>query len=99
MSRSREKRRAKANRKTSVRSSVATAGKDRLLLVLQAVVPMLLVARWLVPTEASVQGETLWMVQLWLAAGFLWALCCLRRRDFRVRVDRLDVLLKSQKQA
>jgi len=33
----------------------------------------LLAARFLLPTEASVEGETLWLVQLWTAAAIIWA--------------------------
>jgi O-antigen ligase len=40
---------------------------------LAAIVIALLTARFLLPTEASVDGETLWLVQLWILAAAVWA--------------------------
>lgn len=59
--------------------------------LLSLVIGMLLVARMLVPTESAEDGSTLWIVQLWLAAGLLWAWNAIRERDDRIRWDRLDV--------
>jgi O-antigen ligase len=39
---------------------------------LTGIVIALLTARFLVPTEASVDGETLWLVQLWILAAAVW---------------------------
>ncbi len=78
--------------KSSRREPVSEPG-DFLLSLFQLVVGMLLVARLLIPTESAAQGDTLWLVQLWLAAGLLWVLSCHRQRDFRIRFDRFDVLL------
>jgi len=39
---------------------------------LAGIVVALLTARFLLPTEASVDGETLWLVQLWIPAAAVW---------------------------
>ncbi len=61
--------------------------------LLKILVGMLLVARLLLPTEASVQGDTLWLVQLWLLTGLFWIWTCYRSGDYRFRFNRLDALL------
>lgn len=61
--------------------------------LLAGLVGMLLVARLLVPTEAAADGNTLWMVQLWLAAGLLWVWFRWRERDVGVHFDYLDLWL------
>jgi len=64
-----------------------------ILTCLKGVVGVLLVGRLLLPTESAAVGETVWMVQLWLVAGLLWAWHCYRERDYHLRVDLLDGLL------
>ena len=39
-----------------------------------AVAVALLIARWLVPTEAAAQGTTLWLVSGWLVLAVFWFL-------------------------
>jgi O-antigen ligase len=39
---------------------------------LAGIVVALLTARFLLPTEAAVDGETLWLVQLWILAAAVW---------------------------
>jgi len=47
---------------------------DSLLgIVLSCLVGLLLTVRMLVPAESAEDGGTLWIVQLWLAGGLLWA--------------------------
>ena len=77
---------------SSRRRQPANAGPRQPLAAAVAtfLVGALLIGRLLVPTEGSVQGETLWMVQLWLAAGAMWAWGALRAGEFRLRWDRLD---------
>lgn len=65
----------------------------RLAALVAALVAALLVARLLVPAESAVKGETLWLVQLWLAAGLVWAWDAWRRRDFALHVGALDAAL------
>jgi hypothetical protein len=60
---------------------------------LKVVVGVLLIGRMLLPTESAADGDTIWMVQLWLAAGLLWAWHCYREHDYHLRVDLLDGLL------
>ncbi len=64
-----------------------------MLLFLQGLVAALVVVRLLIPTETSVQGGTLWVVQLWLLAGAGWSLFAWRSGDARFRLSRFDVLL------
>ena len=59
--------------------------------LLSLTVGLLLVVRMLVPAESAEDGSTLWIVQLWLAAGLLWAWNAFRERDDRICWDRLDV--------
>ncbi len=66
---------------------------DPLSWLLKALIAALLVARLLVPTEISAEGDTLWIVQLWLAAILLWAWSCIRNGDFRLRVGWFDLFL------
>ncbi len=47
-------------------------GVDLLTTLLRGIVVMLLVARWLLPTESAAEGETLWLSQLTLGAGLIW---------------------------
>ena len=61
--------------------------------LLTVAVGALLVGRLLVPTESAAQGATLWLTQLWLAAGLLWLWDCVRERDFHVRLDGCDLAL------
>jgi hypothetical protein len=66
---------------------------DSVDVLLRLLVPALLVARLLVPAEASVLGDTLGLVQLWLAAGALWAWGCFRTRAFSLCAGWLDAAL------
>ncbi|MCH7685598.1 MAG: hypothetical protein IH899_02775 [Planctomycetes bacterium] len=54
---------------------------------------VLLVARMLIPTEAAVQGDSLWIVQLWLGLGVLWAWNCRVNGDDRFHFDWIDLTL------
>jgi hypothetical protein len=50
----------------------------------------LLLARWLIPTEAAPGGDSLWLVQLVFAGVILWAWSCLRNSTFEVRWSLFD---------
>ena len=89
---SKSKRNQKSQRRTS-RQASASVPPDILFTLLKAAVAMLLMIRLLVPTESAAQGDTLWIVQLWLAAGLLWAWHCDRHGNSRVRLNLLDLLL------
>ncbi len=52
---------------------------------------MLLAARLLVPAEAAVLGDTLWIAQLWMAAVILWGWDAYRRADYRLRLGAIDL--------
>lgn len=54
---------------------------------------LLLAIRLLIPTEAAVHGDSLWIVQLWLGLGLLWAWNCYVSGDYGKRFDWLDVML------
>jgi hypothetical protein len=60
---------------------------------LRTLVLGLIVVRWLIPTESDVAGDTLWLVQLTLAAIVLWTWSCLRSRTFVVRCNLFDAAL------
>lgn len=64
---------------------------SKLSLLVIAGVMALLVARWMLPAEASVDGETLWIVQGWLALAVAWSWDCYRRRQPLVRCDALTL--------
>lgn len=56
-----------------------------------AVAVALLIARWLVPTEAAAQGTTLWLVSGWLVLAVFWFLLVgLGIVAGRLRPDRYD---------
>ena len=80
-------------RLSSRRSAAGGPSDDLLLWLLKAAVAALIVGRLLVPTEASAEGATLWMVQLWFGVGLLWVWRSVRERDFHVRCDWLDLAL------
>ncbi len=61
--------------------------------VLKACVAALLFARLLVPTELPQEGRTLWIVQLWLGVGLIWAWDRFREGDLRIRFSRVDAML------
>ena len=71
--------------------SAATAGsltlpESRWCLVLAGIAFALMLARWLVPAEATPQGETLWIANLWMVAAVLlgglgWTRGLRRRSD------------------
>lgn len=86
-----------STRQTSVRarSSRQSNGVDASLSstsgLPEAIVWGLLLARWLVPTEGTAEGDTLWLTSLTLAAaaGFCWLMS---RVSFeRFRFEKLDV--------
>ena len=52
---------------------------------------VLIAARMLIPTEAAVQGDSLWIVQLWLGLGVLWAWNCRVNGDYRIRFGWIDL--------
>jgi hypothetical protein len=54
---------------------------------------VLIVTRMLIPTEAAVQGDSLWIVQLWLGLGVLWAWNCRVNEDYRIRFDWIDLTM------
>lgn len=59
--------------------------------LMQAIAALLLAARWLLPPEGAVFGETLWIVQLWVGVILLWVWDVYRRNDYRLRMDALDL--------
>src|SRR5579872_4673653 len=61
--------------------------------IVRILVVALVVVRWLIPTESTPEGETLWIVQLWLGVALLWVWSCLRSRKFHVRWNAFDVAL------
>jgi hypothetical protein len=61
--------------------------------VLRTLVMGLIIVRWLIPTESTGAGDTLWLVQLTLAAIVLWAWGCMRNRTFVVRYNLFDAAL------
>lgn len=48
-------------------------------------------ARLLVPTESAAAGDTLWLVQLWLGLGVIWAWWSYRAGKVSPQIDRWDV--------
>ncbi len=87
---SKTKRKQKPASQQRLPSAESSSLRFRLL---TAAVAALLVGRLLVPTESAAQGATLWLAQLWLAAGLLWSWNCVRERDFRIRLDVCDLAL------
>jgi hypothetical protein len=61
--------------------------------IAHACVAALVIARFLMPTELAEEGHTLWVVQLWLGVGLLWAWDRWRENDFAIRFDRFDACL------
>ena len=66
---------------------------DPIGVLARLLVPALLIARLLIPAEASVLGDTLGLVLLWFAAVVLWAWSCFRTGSFAVRLGWLDAAL------
>jgi len=91
MSKSKRKAGSKGGRR--VRRQDASAGDSTLLLILKACVAALVVARLLVPTEAAPEGDTLWIVQLWLGVGLIWVWDRFREGDFSLRLGLCDAML------
>ncbi|MCH7987698.1 MAG: O-antigen ligase family protein [Planctomycetes bacterium] len=54
---------------------------------------VLIAARMLIPAESAVQGDSLWIVQLWLGLGVLWAWNCRVNGDDRIRFGWIDLTL------
>jgi tetratricopeptide (TPR) repeat protein len=67
--------------------------ENPLALVLRTLVIGLIIVRWLIPAESAGAGETLWLVQLEIAAVILWAWSCLRGGNYAVRWTLLDCAL------
>jgi hypothetical protein len=76
---------------TAVEAQNGTA--DPVARILAVLVLALVVVRWLIPAESAPDGETLWIVQLWLAAGLLWAWGCFRSGSFALRLGAFDAAL------
>lgn len=53
-------------------AETARVETPRLSFIVIAGMIALLTGRWMLPTEASIDGETLWFVQGWLALAVLW---------------------------
>jgi len=66
------------------------AGFDPLQAFCTGAVVLLIVARWLVPTEAADEGSTLWLAQLTLGVGLVWVWREVRMRTFSLRFGWLD---------
>jgi len=66
------------------------AGFDPLQALCTGAVVLLIVARWLVPTEAADEGATLWLAQLTLGVGLVWVWREVRMRTFALRFGWLD---------
>lgn len=79
------------NHASETAHEIAGYAEGGLFRLLQAVTAMLIAARWLIPPEAAVFGDSLWIVQFWIAAVLLWGWDAYRRCDFRVRFDVLDL--------
>ncbi len=91
MSRNKKKRSTQPVRRPAAGKPASAAHvADPLSTLLTAAVAALLVARMLVPTESAAEGETLWLVQLWLATAMVWAWKCIRNADHRIRFDWCD---------
>lgn len=58
--------------------------------LMQVLAAMLIAARWLIPPEGAVFGETLWIVQLWIGSVLLWVWDAYRRNDYRLQWNALD---------
>ena len=94
---------SKSNRqkRKSTKSSTQTPQKSwrfaNLPFLFQGLVAALLVVRLLIPPETSVQGDTLWLVQLWLLAGLGWSLIAAqfvrKSASSTVQLDRFDLFL------
>jgi hypothetical protein len=54
---------------------------------------VLIAARMLTTTESAVQGDSQWIVQLWLGLGVVWAWNCRVNEDYRIRFDWIDMTL------
>ncbi len=74
-------------------SAADRSARDPVAVVLSALVLGLLGVRWLVPTESAVDGDTLWIAQLWFAAALLWTWSGLRSGKFTVRAGLFDAAL------
>lgn len=88
-------RRTKSPRLISQNGKAATRQPSEGVLswLLTFAVGVLLLARWLVPTESASQGDTLWLVQLWLAAGIIWVWAFARGETRSIRVGACDFAL------
>ncbi len=90
MSQSKRKRHAQTPHKLSgVRRPVEQADSS-LEKILKWSLGVLIAARMLIPAEAAVHGDTLWIVQLWLGLGVLWAWNCRVNEDYRIRFAWID---------
>jgi hypothetical protein len=89
MSKKSPKRRA--NKKPQGLALSDVPASSLLTSIVRACIAALVVARLLMPTEVAEEGHTLWVVQLWLGVGLLWAWDRWREGDFAIRWDRFDV--------
>lgn len=89
MSKSRKKHRVTAVR----HPALDVEPSDRLASIVSGGAMALFVARLLVPAEATTEGDTLWIVQLWLVVGLLWAWHALRSDRLTLRFDLCDAAL------
>jgi hypothetical protein len=74
-------------------AQVPTASADLVGTIGAVLVLALVVVRWLVPTESAPEGETLWIVQLWLAAALIWAWGRFRSGKWAIRLNAFDAAL------
>ena len=91
MSQSKRKRHTQTPHKRSRVRRPAKQANSSLETLLKWSLGVLLTARMLIPTEAAVQGDSLWIVQLWLGLGVLWAWNCRVNEDYRIRFDGIDL--------
>ncbi len=92
MSKTKRKAAAPAASSRNLKADAAAAG-DPFATLLHTLVSGLVVVRWLIPAESAATGDTLWVVQLDLAAVILWAWAGLRSGRFVVRWSLFDSAL------
>ncbi|MGE3315209.1 MAG: O-antigen ligase family protein [Planctomycetaceae bacterium] len=84
-------RKNEASGKGRIPSTENHDGPDLLQLIVRSLLSMLIVARWLVPTESAADGGTLWLAQLTFGVAGLWVWAEFRAGEFRVRFGSLDL--------
>jgi len=93
MNKSKRKQQSKKQEKKTGRQRQVEAPGSPLESVLKWGLSALLCARFLFPTEAAVQGDSLWVVQLWLGLGLIWAWNCHLSRNYSLRFELIDFVL------